>query len=100
MKGTYRPRLGTSKSRPKSYPPLAKEIIKAVYRCVELIGADEQLLAVIGSWDETLEDEHVIENLRFWIKMKEREILTARRSRCGVRTYRKRKSEVKVVRAS
>ena len=60
--------------RIQNYPPLADEIIKEVYRSIELMGADEQLLALIGSWNETLPDETVLEGLRFWIECKKDEL--------------------------
>ena len=57
-----------------SYPPLADKIIRELYRCVDLLGADEQLLALIGSWNETLPDKMVLEGLKFWIKQKRKEL--------------------------
>lgn len=56
-----------------SYPPIADKIIHELYRSVELLGADEQLLALIGSWNETLPDATVLEGLQFWIKCKQAE---------------------------
>jgi len=53
-----------------SYPPIADQIISELYRSVELLGADQELLALIGSWNETLPDELVLEGLQFWIKCK------------------------------
>jgi chloramphenicol 3-O-phosphotransferase len=57
-----------------SYPPIADKIIHELYRSVELLGADEQLLALIGSWNETLPDKTVLEGLQFWIKCKKEEM--------------------------
>jgi len=65
----------------QSYPPIADQIIRELYRSVELLGADEQLLALIGSWNETLPDKTVLEGLQFWIKQKRAEL---RRSKSGV----------------
>lgn len=59
---------------PPAYPPLADKIIHELYRSVELLGADEQLLALIGSWNETLPDKVVLEGLQFWIKQKRAEL--------------------------
>ena len=56
------------------YPPIADAIINEFYRCAELLGADKELLALIGSWNETLPDETVLQGLRFWIKLKKTEL--------------------------
>jgi len=56
-------------NKSSSYPPLADNIIHEVYRIMELLRADKQLLAFIGSWNETLPDKDVLEGLQFWIKL-------------------------------
>ncbi len=67
-----KPNLPASSHLP--YPPLANDIIHAVYKSMELLRADHQLLSFIGSWNETLSDEDVLAGLRFWIKLKRREL--------------------------
>ena len=62
----------------QTYPLIAESIIREVYRSMELLGADEQLLSLIGSWNETLSDEIVLDGLRLWVKLKKAEV---RRSR-------------------
>lgn len=74
MKSSKRIKPSTLDSANLPYPPLAKDIICEVYRSMELLQADEQLLAFIGSWDETLSDEDVLVGLRFWIKLKKKEL--------------------------
>ena len=37
-----------------------------LYAAAERLGADRFLLAIIGSWGDTLDDEEVIEDLRQW----------------------------------
>ena len=54
----------------QTYPPIANAIISEIYRSMELLRADKQLLALIGGWNETLPDEMVLEGLRLWIKLK------------------------------
>ena len=60
------------KSNP--YPPLADDIIREVYLSMELLRADKELLAIVGSWNETLPDRNVLAGLRFWIKIKQKEL--------------------------
>jgi hypothetical protein len=57
-----------------SYPRIADDIIGELYRCAELLNADEELLSLIGSWNETLPDETVLQGLRFWVKCKKSEL--------------------------
>ena len=45
-------------------------IVQEVYRACELLGADPGLLAVIGSWGDTMDTE-VLEDLRRWNEMGE-----------------------------
>lgn len=42
------------------------EIRVEVYRAFEELGADKRLLAIIGSWGDTLEDFEVLDLLRAW----------------------------------
>lgn len=56
------------------YPPIADKIIHELYRSAELLGADHQLLAFIGSWNSTLPDAMVLDGLRFWIKLKKADL--------------------------
>jgi hypothetical protein len=37
-----------------------------LYRKLEALGADRELLAVIGSWGDTLDDEEVLVLLKEW----------------------------------
>jgi hypothetical protein len=38
----------------------------SVYRDMEELGADRELLAAVGSWGDSLDDEDVLEMLREW----------------------------------
>ena len=80
MKTQVKSALKSSK-RVQPYPPLADDIIQEVYRSMELLGADKELLALIGSWNETLPDEMVLEGLRFWIKPKKKELRRRKNSK-------------------
>ena len=60
MKTQVKSALKSSK-RVQPYPPLADDIIQEVYRSMELLGADKELLALIGNWIERLTtDQQVI----------------------------------------
>ena len=37
-----------------------------IYRAFEALGADRKLLATVGSWGDTLDDDEVLELLREW----------------------------------
>jgi hypothetical protein len=41
-------------------------IVGNLYRAFENAGADRQLLAAVGSWRDTLEDEEVLALLKQW----------------------------------
>jgi hypothetical protein len=43
-----------------------REIIRELYRAIDALGADPDLLATIKSWGDTLEDEQVLANLKAW----------------------------------
>jgi hypothetical protein len=43
-----------------------QQIRSEIYRAFELLGADRELLAVIGSWGDTLNDEEVLTFLKDW----------------------------------
>jgi hypothetical protein len=44
----------------------AEEIRSEIYRALEILGADSGLLATVGSWGDTLDDEEVLRFLRGW----------------------------------
>lgn len=55
-----------------------------IYDALEDLGADTHLLAVVGSWGDTLDDTHVLEQLRRWNRGKpalDRVIATTRGKR-------------------
>jgi len=45
---------------------IEQQIRSEIYRAFERLGADRELLAVIGSWGDTLEDEDVLTFLKEW----------------------------------
>jgi hypothetical protein len=45
---------------------IEQQIRSEIYRAFELLGADPDLLAVVGSWDDTLNDEEVLTFLKEW----------------------------------
>ena len=45
---------------------IEQQISSEIYRAFELLGADRELLAVVGSWGDTLEDEDVLTFLKEW----------------------------------
>lgn len=45
---------------------LESEIRSEIYRALEYLGADRQLLATVGSWGDTLEDAEVLRLLKEW----------------------------------
>ncbi len=49
--------------------PRTPELIFArkMYLCVQLLGGRSDILSVIGSWRDSLSDEHVFEALDSWI---------------------------------
>ena len=42
------------------------EIRSEIYRALETLGADRKLLATVGSWGDTLQDEEVLQLLKEW----------------------------------
>jgi hypothetical protein len=47
-------------------PDLQAQIAREIYIALERLGADEELLAIIGSWRDTLPDAEVLALLREW----------------------------------
>lgn len=45
---------------------IEQQIRSEIYRALELLGADRELLATIGSWGDTLDDEAVLTLLKDW----------------------------------
>jgi len=45
-------------------PDIKAEIAAEIYIALERLGADEELLAIIGSWRDTLPDDEVLALLR------------------------------------
>lgn len=45
---------------------IEQQIRAEIYRAFELLGADRELLATIGSWGDTLDDEAVLILLKDW----------------------------------
>ena len=42
------------------------EIRTEIYRAFELLGADRELLAAVGSWGDTLDDAEILSSLKKW----------------------------------
>jgi len=47
------------------------EIRSEIYRALELLGANRELLATVGSWADTLDDEEVLKLLKHWNESEE-----------------------------
>ena len=47
-------------------PDIKAQIAAEIYTALERLGADEELLAIIGSWRDTLPDAEVLALLREW----------------------------------
>ena len=45
---------------------IQSEIRAEIYRAVEYLGGDAALLAIIGSWGDTLEDADILKLLKEW----------------------------------
>lgn len=45
---------------------IEQQIRSEIYRAFELLGADRDLLAVVGSWGDTLNDTEVLTFLKEW----------------------------------
>ncbi|HKF02495.1 MAG TPA: hypothetical protein VKB49_09270 [Candidatus Sulfotelmatobacter sp.] len=45
---------------------IEQQISSEIYRAFELLGADRELLAVVGSWGDTLNDEEILTYLKEW----------------------------------
>jgi len=50
---------------------IESQIRSEIYRALELLGADRQLLGTIGSWGDTLDDEAVLKLLKGWNEAEE-----------------------------
>jgi len=46
---------------------MEQQIQSEIYRAFELLGADRELLAAVGSWGDTLDNEAVLSLLRGWV---------------------------------
>ena len=46
-------------------------IVRELYSACEMLGADPGLLAVIGSWGDTLDDAEVLKMIKSWNEMGE-----------------------------
>jgi hypothetical protein len=42
------------------------EIKAELRKAMELLGADRELLATLGSWQDTLDDAEILEKLKEW----------------------------------
>ena len=42
------------------------QIRSEIYRALELLGANHELLAAVGSWGDTMDDSEVLRLLREW----------------------------------
>ena len=49
-----------------TYPHLKAQIARELYTAMERLGADADLLAIVGSYGGTLEDEEILALLREW----------------------------------
>jgi hypothetical protein len=45
---------------------IEQQIRSEIYRAFELLGADRDLLAVVGSWGDTLDDQEILAFLKEW----------------------------------
>lgn len=43
-----------------------REIVNEIYCALVLLGAESDLLGAVGSWGDSLPDEHVLSNIRAW----------------------------------
>ena len=46
------------------YLTIGQQIRSEIYRAFELLGADSDLLAVVGSWGDTLKDEEILVRMK------------------------------------
>ena len=46
--------------------PTQQAIVTEIYKAMEALGAPPKLLGAIGSWGDTLSDEHVLALLKTW----------------------------------
>jgi hypothetical protein len=45
---------------------IEQQIRSEIYRAFEILGANSELLATIGSWGDTLDDEEILRLLKEW----------------------------------
>ena len=45
---------------------IEQQIRSEIYRAFEILGADRELLAVVGSWGDTLNDEEILTFFKEW----------------------------------
>jgi hypothetical protein len=65
-KGTAgkRPPAPSLRRRPATGPDITAQIVHELYAVLERLGAEAELLAVVGSWRDTLSDREVLALLR------------------------------------
>ena len=51
---------------PQNTSDLAPELAVEVYEAMRLLGAQSDLLSIIGSWKDTLDDDEILDMLRDW----------------------------------
>jgi hypothetical protein len=59
-----KPPAPSVKRRPAS--GLKRQIANEIYTSLERLDADPNLLAIVGSWCDTLDDEEILQLLREW----------------------------------
>lgn len=64
-----------------------REIMDEIYRALVLLGAESDLLGVIGSWRESLPNEDVLAEIRAWNEATLRES-KARIEHCEMSSHR------------
>jgi len=60
-----------SKNGNGDHQSIEAQIRSEIYRAMELLGADRQLLGTVGSWGDTLDDEEVLKLLKHWNESEE-----------------------------
>jgi len=51
-----------------------REIINQIYSALVLLGAEADLLGVVGSWKDSLPDQYVLDGLKEWNAATAREL--------------------------
>lgn len=54
------------KKPPQSVKDINADIKNEISRALEILGADRQLLAIVGSWGDTLSHREILRLLREW----------------------------------